>query len=226
MGDRTRRRAGHAARRLTNRGWFGYGRTRALLTLGMVAVLGVTGTSASWTDTATVSAGGISSGSLDLELRTPDNSAWSHSGGGTVATDPTLTVSDLTPGERVAFDFGARNKGNPDFRYSATVARAAPWGYSGAPILVRFHTGTANNPTVSPRTGSCSGTALGGGAVAVTNTPQTVIPERLLTGGGDTTDGQSENLCLVVSMATDATNVNQDKSGTLRLEFVATQVAP
>jgi predicted ribosomally synthesized peptide with SipW-like signal peptide len=225
---RAHRSAGGRQRR-----WFGRGRTRALLTLGTVFALGAVGTSAYWTDTATVGGTAITSGVMDLQLQTPaSGTTWIHSELGTSTTDSTLTIAALTPGESQAFDFAVRNVGNPNLTYTATVAQGAgTWSYVNTPIQVRFYAGTtsggpsrATNTSTYPRTGSCTGTAQGVAATTVTSTAQIVVPSRALGGGGSgSTDGQSEQLCVVVSMITTASNDNQGKTGTLQLVFKGDQ---
>lgn len=210
------------------------GRIRLLLSLGLLVGFGAVGTTAYWTDRAVVDSGNISSGTMDLQLQTPTDDTWRHvelgaGGQGTSTTDTALSIPNLTPGESRAFNFGARNVGNPNLTYTATVGRGGTWTYVGTPIRVRFSAGgTADNGTTNNlRTGTCDGTALGAGPVNVGTSATTVIPTRTLTGGGSTTTtGQSEQLCVVVSMDPAATNDNQGKTGTLQLVFTATQAQP
>lgn len=218
-----RRRAAH--RRAWSGGrWFGRGRTRALLSLGVVLVLGAVGTSAFWTDTATVNAGTVTSGTMDLQLQVPRSTTiWEVVGTGGSVTDTTLAVGNLAPGESQAFNLAARNVGQPTFTYTALVAQAGTWTFVNNPIQVRFFAGAtarASNTSAYPRTGTCSGTALGTGPVTVTPESSLVIPARTLASGA------SEQLCLVVSMVLAAANDNQGRTGSLRLDFSATQVAP
>lgn len=216
----TRPRTGrHAGRR--RRAWFGRGRTRAVLSLGIVLALGAVATSASWSDTATVTSGPIGSGTMDLQLQVPrSTTTWELVGTGGSLTDTSLAISDLTPGESQAFNLAARNVGQPTLTYSATVSQASPWSYSGDPIQVRFYAGAvarATNTSAYPRSGSCSGTALGA-AVTVTSAPVAVVAARTLVAGA------GEQLCVVVSMVTAAANDNQGRTGTLKLDFAAAQV--
>lgn len=209
------------AGRRGRRRWFGRGRTRALLSLGVLACLGVTATSAYWTDTATLDAGTVSSGTMDLQLQLPrSTSVWEYVGPGGTLTDTTLAISNLTPGESQAFNLAARNVGNPPLGYTATVAQAGTWTYVNTPITVRFYAAAAaraTNISTYPRTGTCTGTALGTAAVTVAPAAATVIPARTLASGA------SEQLCLVVAMVTTAANENQGKTGSLALAFTATQ---
>lgn len=205
-------------RHVAPRRWFGRGRTRALLALGTVFALGAVGTSAYWTDTATITGGTITSGSMDLQLQTPSSASWVHVGSGTSATDATLAIGNLTPNEYHAFDVAARNVGNADFTYTATVAQAGSWTYVNTPITVQFFTGgrVGAEDTSYPIQETCSGTALA--TVPVAAGPTTVIPSRPLALGA------SEQLCVRVGMVQDATDTNQNKSGQLRFDFTATQV--
>lgn len=208
--------------------WFGHGRTRALLCLGVLLVLGAVGTTAYWTDEAIVNGGTISAGTMDLQLQTPSSgTTWLHQGTGTSTTDTTLAIANLTPGESQAFDFAARNVGNTPFTYQTSVARAGTWGFvdsaSGSPITVRFYAGAsarASNDPAYPRSGTCTGTAQGAGDERVGPTPSTVVPSRPLA------TGSSEQLCVVVAMAGDAVTANQGQQGSLQLTFTAAQVTP
>lgn len=204
---------------------------RVVLSLGLLVGFGAIGTSAYWTDRAVVDGGQLSSGSMDLQLQTPTNADWRHvglgaDGTGTATTDTALAIPNLTPSESVAFGLGARNVGNPRLTYSATVATSGTWTFVGSPIRARFYAGTVqSNTTTYPRTGTCNGPALGSADVIVTGTATTIIPDRSLTGAVMPSAGQSESLCLVVSMISTATNDNQSKTGALRLTFTGTQAA-
>lgn len=221
------RRRAEAPRR-----WFGRGRTRSILALGTVLALAVTGTSAYWSDSATVSGITITAGSMDLRFSplVGDSGDWSGAAGlGAGYTAGHLTIADLTPGESKAFNLAVRNFGDPDLTYAATVTRGGSWTYTGDPIQVRFYAGAVNANTVTyPRTGTCNGSALTGGAVTVTASTSPVIASpRTLTGGlGTPANGQKEQLCVVISMVTGAANANQGASGTMTFDFQAEQVVP
>lgn len=209
----------HAAPRSAPR-WFGRGRTRAILSLGVVAALGVTGTSAYWTDEAVVSGGSISSGSMDLQV-SADGTTWTAVGIGTPGTAGHITVSNLTPSEAYAYPLRVRNVGDADFTYSATVTRGSSpaWTFVGDPVTVRVYAGSpVTTDTTYPIQQTCGGTALTA-AVTVTASSTTVVPSRPV--GAGATDAQ---LCVLVTLASTADNANQGKQGQLRLDFTAQQV--
>lgn len=211
--------ARHAARRR----WFGHGRTRALLTLGTVFALGATGTAAYWTDTATVTGGTITSGTMDLQVAASSAGPWQAVGTDTDWTAAThIAVNDLTPSESYAYNLTVRNVGAADFRLTATVAQGATpaWGFTPGTITVElFRGGTPSAVSTYPIQQQCSGGVPLGSAVPVTagNTVVITTPERL--------DGAASlTLCVKVTMIAGADNTNQDKSGQLRFDFTANQV--
>ncbi|MDT9592520.1 SipW-dependent-type signal peptide-containing protein [Nocardioides zeae] len=209
----------HRAARRAPSGW----RVRALAALVLLLALGSAGTLASWNDTATVQTGAIRSGSMDLQVAavaSPNGATtWSAVGTGAGLDATSITASGLAPGETVAFPLSFRNVGDPPLDYAATVRTGASWTYVGATISVRVGTGAATNSAAGtyPRTGTCSG-PLQGTATTVTTTDTVVLAPRRLAGGGAV-----ETLCVVVGMLGDATNANQGKTGTIRLDVTGTQ---
>jgi predicted ribosomally synthesized peptide with SipW-like signal peptide len=202
--------------------WFGRGRTRALLSLGAVFALGVTGTTAYWTDTATISAGTITAGSMDMQLSN-NNSSWSAVGTGTGHTAGHIEVPDLTPSESYAFSLYIRNIGDADFNYTATVTRGTSpsWNFTGDPITVQFFKNASPTSDSSyPIQRTCSGGSSLGSAQTVTSGNNSVVPnpERL------DQNAASQTLCVVVAMSSSAGNGNQGKQGQLRFDFSAVQV--
>ena len=99
-------------------GWFGHGRTRALLSLGIIFGFGAVGTMAYWTDQGTMTTGDISAGTLDLRL----NNASTLVGEGGTWNNSAFTASSLIPGESVAFSFLVRNDGDAGFRSATATA--------------------------------------------------------------------------------------------------------
>ncbi|MEZ0580025.1 SipW-dependent-type signal peptide-containing protein [Nocardioides sp. MH1] len=211
-----------ADRRSVLRSWFGKGRTRAVLTLGVLGALGVTSTSAYWTDDAVVPSGQIASGSMDLQVSN-DNTTWGAVGPGTAHSATHITVANLTPSEAYAFPLFVRDVGQADFTYTATVTQGASpaWGFVGTPITVQVYAGAPNTTdTTYPIQQSCGGTALTASAVTVTASSSSVMTAARRIGKG-ASDAQ---LCVLVSMVSSATNTNQGKQGQLRFDLTATQV--
>lgn len=210
----------HAAPRW--RAWFGRGRTRAVLSLGVVLSLGAVGTTAYWTDTAAVSTGPVTSGSMDLQVAQTTAGPWGAVGTGTAYAASHITVANIAPAESYAFTLAVRNVGHADFTYTAAVTQGAlpAWTFVGTPITVQLYTGSpVDSATIFPVQDTCSGTALAPAATVTTGSATVIPATRRLNAGA--TDAQ---LCVLVTMVAGAANDNQGKQGQLRLDFTATQV--
>ncbi|GAA3542121.1 SipW-dependent-type signal peptide-containing protein [Nocardioides daeguensis] len=209
-------------RRSAWRSWLGRGRTRALLSLGILLAFGAVGTSAYWTDTATVTGSTITSGSMDLQVAQTTAGPWGAVGTDTAYSASHITISDLTPSEAYAFPLAVRNVGAADFTYGATATQGASpaWGFVDTPITVQVFAGSpVTTDTTYPIQQTCSGTQLAA-AATVTTGDTTVIPNTRRLDKG-VTDAQ---LCVLVSMVSTADNSNQGKQGQIRLDLAATQV--
>lgn len=198
------------------------GRVRAVLCLGVIASLGVISTGAYWTDSAVVTTGTITSGTMDMQV-SKDGSTWDAVGTGTTGSASHIAVSNLTPSEARAYPIYVRNVGDADFTYSATVKQGATpvWTFVGTPITVQLYAGApVTTDTTYPIQQSCTGTALTASAITVTASSQGVISaDRRVNKGA--VDAQ---LCVLVTMSSGATNDNQGKTGQLRFDFAANQV--
>ncbi len=192
------------------------------LALLAAVVLGVSGAStyAYWQDSARVTTGAITAGTLDLQV---DGAAV---GQGTPYAKTSVTANNLYPGERVAYPLEIRNVGGASVRYSATVTRgeSPAWGYDSTAITLQVFVGaTTSAGTTYPRNGSCQGTALNTSPLAVAASG---APQQVFTGRGPLGGGATETLCLLVAMPVAAANVNQGKTGALAIDLVAEQVVP
>ena len=189
-------------------------RVRALLSLGLLHGFGSTGTYAYYTDTAVLSSGGFTSGTMDLQFDTNGGV-----GTGTAYAKTSMTWNGLVPGERKAFNLDVENVGNPPMTYTATATRGTTpaWTYVGAPITVQLFTGSAVPDTTYPQVDSCTGSSLGP-AVAVDATTKGVS-----TAAQDLAAGATQSLCVVVGFDSAATSENQGKTGSVTLNFTATQ---
>ncbi|MEX0428698.1 hypothetical protein AB3X52_13800 [Nocardioides sp. DS6] len=213
--------AGRADHRATTRRATRW-RVRASLGLAAaslaVVALTTNGSWAFWTDSSTVTGGALTAGTMDLQLQTTNPNG--AVGLATAYSASDIAVSGLTPSEARAFPVTVKDVGNADFTYAATVTQGTSpsWGYAAGDITVRFYAGTPDtSDTTYPIQQTCGGTALTA-AVAVGTSGTTVIPSRRLAAGA------SESLCVVVTMATTASNADQGQSGSLRFDFTATQV--
>lgn len=129
-------------------------RVRALLSIGMVFGLGAVGTLAYWTDSATLTGGTFTAGTLDIKLGNPsvDNNP--------PAFATSLALANMQPGNSKAAVVNVQNAGSIDFTYTATGLA----GGALAPFLsfnVRVGgsvSGTGNSQTCTGGTSTFTGT--------------------------------------------------------------------
>ncbi|MFT4083269.1 MAG: SipW-dependent-type signal peptide-containing protein [Nocardioides sp.] len=179
-------------------------RLRALLALGAVAALGVGGTWAQWTDSATVEGITITTGGLDLQIDGEDSVDDVDDGVG-------LSVSGMVPGSTTAAVLTVTNSGTVALGY--TAAAAASTGSELAGVLT---VDVSAGGTVSGS--GTSATCTGGTAVDTgTLTTSIVSAARTLAAGA------SEELCVQVTLPTDAASSLQSASTTVTLTFTASQ---
>lgn len=87
-------------------------RLRALLSLGMVLGLGVVGTMAAWSTSATATSGEFTTGTVDIKLNGSDG----------VVTQPyVFTTGPVLPGKSVAQVIAVQNTGSLPFRFDVTA---------------------------------------------------------------------------------------------------------
>lgn len=196
------------------------GRTRAMLALSAVAVLAsgmsVQGTFAFWTDSATVNAGGFTSGTLDITV----NGQLSGQGGTTAIAN--LALANITPGESVAASFPIANVGTTPLTYNLTGTGSGDLAVAnGLQYLVVFGTTATNSgtSTAGNRTGACgSTTATDANTTLLNATAATLASNRALA------PGASENVCVIARLNFQAPNALQNKAGNAQLLFDAKQV--
>ena len=201
------------------------GRIRALLSLGALLGLGAIGTTAFWTDTATLSTGEIKAGELDVGL----DDTFLDGPGGTYA-NTAITVPNLTPGESIAFSVEVNNLGNAPLSYTATATASGNLATLNTPPVTSANRlqwtivpgGTKDNQgsaAAGTRVGTCSGTAsygpgvLGASATTIVGTGQQVA-----------VGSSPQNLCIRVSLPTTAPNALQNETATAVVTFNAKQV--
>lgn len=199
------------------------GRTRAVLSLGVVVVLAtgmsVKGTFAFWTDSATAATGSFSSGTLDItvngQLAGPSNN------GGTT-TVASLAMPAMAPGESVAAVFPIANNGSIplvfDLKGTGTGGLAVA---NGLQYSVTFGAAATNSGTQAGgnRTGKCGTTdATDANTTALTGTAHSFVAARPLA------TGTTENVCVVARLSSAAPNTLQGLSGEAKLLFDAKQV--
>jgi hypothetical protein len=201
----------------------GRGRRRAALALTGVALVttgaSVEGTFAAFTDSATMSTGTFSTGTLDVTLN-----GMLGGPGGTWANN-SFTIANLVPGESVAVSFPVGSAGTAPLKYTVratgsgglAVANGLQYAvYFGNASNVATNTGTA---AASNRTGACGGTTpTDATATNVTSTPVTFPGERTLAAGA------SETVCIVARLNSQAGNGLQGQTSTASFVFDARQV--
>ena len=188
------------------------GRIRAFMTLGLVVGVVAMGTAAYWNDTATMTTGPISSGTLDLTL---DGNLTGQ--GGTYAKSA-FTVTNLIPGESFASSVAVANNGSVGLTYTATGTATGALA-SGLTFQV-YAAGTASNSGTAAagnRAGTCGGASTFG-PLALTSTAQSVI-----TSARTLATASQESVCVLVRLPTTAGNALQGQSATASLVFAAKQ---
>lgn len=206
------------------RRWFGRGRTRALLCLGIVGLVFVGTTGAYWTDSGTATGGTISSGTLDLTAG-PTTGAENLGGQGPNNwSSGLLAITDLIPAESVAGSFVVRNSGTAPLRFNATVASTnnnLTSASVGLQVQV-YDNGTASNSgtqAAGNRAGACTGTLSYTGFVSTTASGNVFASDISLT-----TTGASRNVCVKATLNSAAPNALQGKSTQVVLSLSAVQV--
>ncbi len=188
-------------------GWFGRGRLRALLALGVVVGLGSVTTGAYWTDDATVSGITLTSGKLDLKVDGLDS----------VTGYTSLTITNMVPGNTVAAVLTISNAGDAPFAYTATSSATNVDGKNLAGALTVKVTGATSVTGTSPAA-TCGGTTLAGTG--------TTLGGSLVTTARTITPTNNEKLCIQVTLPTAAANSVQSATTAVDLQFSAVQVIP
>lgn len=179
-------------------------RLRAALGLGVVATVGVTGTFAHWTDSATVAGTTFSTGSLDLKVNGADS----------VSGYTTLTLTNMVPGNTTAGVLTIRNNGTVPLKYTAlTTATNGDAKNLRGGLVVKL-TGDAAVSGTSPAA-TCAGAALAGTG--------TTLGGPLVTTGRLLAVGASETLCVQVTLPASVTDATlQGATTAVDLTFTGT----
>jgi predicted ribosomally synthesized peptide with SipW-like signal peptide len=182
-------------------------RARALLTLGMVLGLGAMTTLAYWTDTATVTTGSFTSGTLNLKVD-------GNEGNPTAYSLTTFTAANLVPGESVAGSFAVQNTGNVDFTYTATGTAT---GALAPSLRFTVKTGATSSTTGSAgsRVGSCTGGTAQSSLLTYTGTAQTVAGTAQTVAAGG-----SQTFCVIATL--DSGTALSEGGKTASASFVVT----
>jgi alternate signal-mediated exported protein len=205
--------------------WFGQGRTRALLATGIMFGLGATGTYAYWTDQGTVTAGTISSGTLDLTAG-PSTGLENLTGTGPNNWDYTaFNISEMIPGESISKTVVVGNNGSAPLRFNATVKSTnnnLTSGTDGLQITIHDNS-TANTQTGTQAAGNRTGTCSG--SVSLTDYVDTSASGNAF--GTDISlpsNGNTRSLCVRALLMTSAPNSLMNKSTSIVITLSATQL--
>lgn len=177
-------------------------RVRALLGLGLVGVLGTTGTFAYWTDDAVVSGATFTSGTIDLQVNNLDS----------IPAYTTLNLLTMVPGNSVAGVLTVKNNGTAPLKYTAvsTASNGDAKGL-GAALTVRVTGGTVTG--TSPAA-TCSGSALAGTGATLGGS--------LVTTGRLLAPAATESLCVEVTLPSNAAASLQGATTNVTFTFTGT----
>jgi alternate signal-mediated exported protein len=182
---------------------FASARLRAALGLGVVLSVGVVGTHAFWTDSATVVGATFSTGTIDLKVNNLDNNVPFTS----------ISFASMVPGNSTSGVLTVKNAGTAPLKYTATSTATNADGKNLAAGLVVKVTGDATTSGTSPAT-TCAAAALGGTGASLTGS--LVATGRLLA------PGASETLCVQVTLPAAAPSALQGATTTATLTFFGT----
>jgi predicted ribosomally synthesized peptide with SipW-like signal peptide len=185
---------------------------RALLSLGVVVGVGATGTYAYWTDTVQVSGTTITAGTIDLKVQDQD----------TVTNFTSMNVSTMVPGETTAGVLTVKNSGTAPLKYYVSALATNNDSKNLAGNLTVKVTGDSTT-SASGRNSVCgngSSSALADSATslstsAAANLVGTPAPRQL-------TSGQSETVCIQLTLQAAAPTSVQGGTTNLSLTFTGT----
>ncbi len=195
------------------------GRIRALLSLGLLLGISQVGTLASWTDSATVQGGNLSSGTLDLTVG--ESSAIQLSGQGGTWTHTNLALAAMAPGESVARDLTVGNGGSVALTYNGTVVTSNNDLQNGLQLTVVEGATVGNTGTqaANNRAGSCTG----GTATSLTNTNVSTAASNLHAAVVALASAATRTYCVRAALVGSAPNAMQGKTTVLTFSFSAQQ---
>ena len=188
------------------RRWFGRGRTRALLSVGILLGFGAVATSAYWTDRGKVTGTSFSSGALHIDLPGFNQVR------GETYTWSGLSLSNLTPGTSKSATIVVSKHSIGDVTFSHRVRATATnvsGNLAGALTVTVQRGGTSNGTTCT------GGAAVGAAGSALLGFDQPA--------GANLGPAQSHTICVQVTLPSAAT-VTAGSQADLTFTFPATQV--
>lgn len=176
-------------------------RVRALLTLGLLVGLVVTGTSAFWTDDVTITGSTFTSGTLDLQVNDADSYATT-----------TLGMSLMVPGNTSAEVLTVKNNGTVPLKYTLTGGLTGTDAAAfSADSAVRLTVVAGGSKSGSGNTSTCTGGTTIYGPTALTTTTTTSL---IGTPRGPLAAAGTEALCFQITFSSTAASSLQGKTAT------------
>lgn len=216
----------HRAPGASRRWWRALGSVpaRLLMTAGIFVGFGAVGTSAYWTDQATVQTGSFASGTFDLQLG-PDTGTYLLEGQGGTWTFAVLELADVAPGESVAKNIVIKNGGSTTLRFDGTARSTTNdlsphLKVSTVPNANAGNTGAKDTVT---RAGSCTGGTASWWTDEVMSTTSTAIVKNQTPAYVTLLPGAHLQVCMLVKLDAATPTTYQGKTTTITATFSAVQ---
>jgi predicted ribosomally synthesized peptide with SipW-like signal peptide len=178
-------------------------RTRAALSLGLVLVVGSTGTFAYWTDDVTVKGTTFTAGTLDLQVNDLNS----------VAAYTALNLDKMVPGNSMAGTLVIKNNGNVPLKYTAAAVavNADSTKNLGGSLTAKVTSGgtTGSSPMIT-----CTGATVAGSGTTVNGS--------LISTGRQLAPGATETICVEVTLPANASNSLQGARTDVTFTFTGT----
>jgi len=178
-------------------------RVRALLCLGLVAGLFVTGTYAYWTDDVTITGSTFTAGTLDLQVNNADSYTTTTLG---------MSITPMVPGNTSAQVLTVKNNGTVPLKYTLTGGLggtdAAAFNTAAALKLTIFSGGAVSG---TGNAATCTGGGVIYGPTALTNVTSTAI---IGSRRGPVAPADAEALCFQITFDAAAPGTLQGKTAT------------
>lgn len=196
---------------------------RLLLCTGIVLGFGAVGTSAYWTDQASVEIGPISSGTLDLQLG-PNTATSLLAGQGGTWEFAVVQLDDVLPGESVAMDIHFKNGGTTPLKFTGTGWTTTD-SFLGNLAVTTKPNATARNDVGSRAAGNRVGNCDGGTGTWWSNHPISTAPLAITPANAPITlqPGTELRVCMLVTFSLAAPNTLQNAHTTIKATFNAVQ---
>jgi len=193
-------------------------RARAGLSLGVVLAIGMTGTFASWSDSASITGTTIVAGSLDLKLNIGASDVDSVTG----YND--LDLTGMVPGNSVAAILTVKNAGTVPFKWRLdSTATNTPVGKDlAAALTYSLFSTTASAVNGSGAAKTCPGTAItGGSGTGLNSALLSAANARTLS---NVAGSNADKICIQISLPAGASTTLQSAQTDVVLNFTGDQL--